>query len=856
MTKPLTSIFRLGPAGLVALTALVIPADSAALRCIPATLVTVPDDFPDLADAVTCADVGGRIEIDASSGWLPDSGDVISINRDVTIAGINGTPELPALEVAAGTSLTLEDVELTGDLDTTKDWIGGGQQPLATRLRADVATLSFNNVTMEGGDGAGIVAVNSDVTLTNLVATGFEDRAIYMVAAGMSARLLISLGEFTDNPGGALYVKETWDANGNAGSIDATLSGVAFADNVADEGADLYAYGVDALAIDACTFDSGTVLDRGGSLHLLEVGYANLITSSFVNTAASDGGAIYAELVSRLELDSLTFEGAAALGVGGAIYLQDTQTSGTNLSFIDGYAAQGAAIFAGAGQSSTSSALTLYGTVVDGALGYGGFPGGALAFVDVPATLSTTSIRNVEAESGSALYATGESVAITDLTLQGFSVSSGGGAIFLEHMSPRDRSSVVRAQVCDAVPTATDVGYGALLRADDAMVDLRNVAVQGVDGAGFSLIHLEESDLSMINNTFAENGVETMLLANNSTVEAVNNIVTGTPTIFETETPQDVVDGDYNLWWGFDEVAQGVGDMRLPGANDIDGEGPGFWSGFDPADCGTLPYLGGGSPAVDSGHPAILDPDYGPSDRGAFGGLDRVWTDLDQDGWPGGPDCDDLDAAVSPGAAEVWYDGVDQDCAGDDDFDADADSWTVDEDCDDADEATHPGAAEVWYDGVDQDCAGDNDFDADADGWDAQDHGGDDCDDGDPGVNPGAEELFGDAIDQDCDGSLGDIDLDGDSQASVAQGGSDCDDGDPTIYDGAPEIVGDGIDQDCDGADAAVKAGGGCASAPLSPTAALALLAAALLRRRRFREVDGIDASADQLAEEGRQAVG
>ena len=219
----------------------------------------------------------------------------------------------------------------------------------------------------------------------------------------------------------------------------------------------------------------------------------------------------------------------------------------------------------------------------------------------------------------------------------------------------------------------------------------------------------------------------------------------------------------------------------------------------------------------------------------------------------GGGDCNDGDATINPGAAEVCDGGIDNDCDGlSDNDDANVtgqDSWYVDADgdgfgasgstaqlsctpvaghvmndldCDDSNSAINPGATEVC-DLVDNDCDGVIDSadpsvanestwyaDDDGDGYGdpaesvvscfapAQHVGNDeDCDDTDEDINPDTEWY----LDSDGDGygaGAAVASCEAPTISHVRING-DCDDDDDEINPMATEICDGGVDNDCDG---------------------------------------------------------
>ena len=112
------------------------------------------------------------------------------------------------------------------------------------------------------------------------------------------------------------------------------------------------------------------------------------------------------------------------------------------------------------------------------------------------------------------------------------------------------------------------------------------------------------------------------------------------------------------------------------------------------------------------------------------------------------------------------------------DPDSDQDGFTTEDgDCDDEDATSYPGATEIPYDGIDQNCDGQDLTDVDLDTFDSDlVEGGTDCNDDDASIYLGAVEIPDDGIDQDCDGEdlvsedTGPVDTGGDTDSTDTGG--------------------------------------------------------------------------------------
>lgn len=126
-------------------------------------------------------------------------------------------------------------------------------------------------------------------------------------------------------------------------------------------------------------------------------------------------------------------------------------------------------------------------------------------------------------------------------------------------------------------------------------------------------------------------------------------------------------------------------------------------------------------------------------------------------------DCDGLVDVADNSAQEVlWYADVDGDGFGDPSVvlglncASPGTASIFPEDCNDQDPSINPFVPETWYDGIDSDCANDDDFDQDRDGYTDASYGGEDCDDTNPIVFPYQMDICPSGVDENCDGVIDD----------------------------------------------------------------------------------------------------
>lgn len=721
--------------------------------------------------------VGSTLELTDSSVWGNDS----------TLKG-------GGLQLRQGSDATLLRVEI---YENSSDDQGGGINIEDSDLSCQNCSITDN----QAGDSGGGVAVDGALS-SGVSFTGKNGKISGNSAVGA---------------GGGLYV---WDAKLTMGGelSDNTVSGSSA------RGAGLY-YGKNKLTLTDLNISGHEAVDGAGVF--VSSTATKVVVSGGTwsdNVASSDGGALYCG--TTLTLSDTIIEDNEATGAGAGIYVDSSATTIADATF------------------SRNSA---------------GKDGGGLKVYKALATVTGSTFSSNSAPVGAGYYhhannAGNSKATITTSRFDSNTGSTRGGGVSIEGASA---SKITFTTLVSNTPDGVDITGGnnpvlldltlrnnvgdGLVMSSTTGGRAERLKVQQNQGNGASLGSV--SNFVIYASVFDGNkDVGLQLLAPGKNLEVQNCDAVDNGTGVEVLSGEDITIlntiSAFNAGDGFSgsnntgtiAYSDAYGNGGKDFGNGWEGEGQitkdPQYTGYsdDGSATNNLLFLASASKCRDSGDPAIKDTDGSRSDMGSFGGPEALDKDSDNDGFkPSDGDCDESDASVYPGADETWYDGIDSNCDGADDFDRDGDGYRHESsgvaaskvDCNDRDKNIYPGAPETEGDGVDSDCDG-----GDGSGGDTGDTG----DTGEPIDDTGEPGWWTDA--------------DGDGYAP-SQG--DCNDNDAQVSPGTLEECDDGLDNDCDGdidaydANCSADAGcGGCSSKGGSPAPwSLLVLGLGLLFRRR-----------------------
>lgn len=767
--------------------------------------------YTTISDAVAAAASGDTISIDADtytedvtvdrnltivgagagSTVLLDGGFDIEGGRTVTISALTVDRSTWGSAIAArGARLTLSAVEVANAspgvyLDsgsivavTGSSFAGNGEAFYLDGATLDIDDSTFTSNSSSSYGGAmdcydAVVTIAGSTFSGNASGSGGD-----AIRIGADCTVSVTDSYFTGHSGSVIW-------NGHS----LTLDGVRF---VSNDGISVHGYEGAELDVTASLFDGN------GNTPIAVFGPLTVTDSTF---ASNEGGAIS------------HFEGACT--IRGNRFLENVET---------GYGS-------GALYISTDGAVEIDGNYF---AGNWGDIGGALAVFGGASTLSVTNnvaCANYAGEGGAFWlgYGSGSFTVTNNVLVE--NVAYEGGGIWYDGSTAT--SSFVNNTLLGNEATYYD-GGSAWLGTDFVWINdivAHTVAGDGVSGgsSSSSTATLQYGDWYL--NTTSDLGLGLALTPLDSTNITSDPLLTAwsadrdcTNDDFSLASGSPAIDAGDPSYTDPDGTRSDIGACGGPGADCSDADGDGVMVVIDcddadasvhpgaPEPCDGLDHdcdgLAGGGDFDGDGTVLCLDCD--DTNASIAPGADELC-----DGWDN--DCDGVVDEDGATWGTTWYEDADGDGYG----------WTTSRvtacecpsgytvlpnDCDDGDAGRNPGNEEIWYDGIDQDCRGGDDFDQDRDREQSDAHGGTDCDDLDPDVNTEAYDVPGDGIDSDCDGA----------DAIVPADTDEPEDAEDTDERAPRQPPGDDDPTKC-----------GCSAAPAPGGALLAVVALLMARRRR-----------------------
>ncbi|MFZ5476089.1 MAG: hypothetical protein ACOZNI_04885 [Myxococcota bacterium] len=216
-------------------------------------LVVGPED--DLCEALLDADTTSSLVVYLSGEHHDDCASLQLEGVDLTVQGADrATTTLPPIELQRSTFLAkdlwLPAGETPSLLDLGAELLGYDAVPVSLAASSSNVTLAHVDVT--GHAGAGIVALQGTLDLSDVAVTDFLDWAGLYVFAGTDDGTTLTVDEgsrFADDASGAIVLS----AEG-LGEIAASIADTTFERNRGYGGADVHALAVTTLGIERATF--------------------------------------------------------------------------------------------------------------------------------------------------------------------------------------------------------------------------------------------------------------------------------------------------------------------------------------------------------------------------------------------------------------------------------------------------------------------------------------------------------------------------------------------------------------------------------------------------------------------------
>lgn len=486
-------------------------------------------------------------------------------------------------------------------------------------------------------------------------------------------------------------------------------------------GGGIYLYGGDLRDRDSIWSDNTVFSGDGGAIQLEEAEVLDIDGSTFLQNNASgggNGGAIGMLDVDQVHIRRSLFDDNFAGNFGGALSVQEAEALLEGVDFIDNAAGRdGGAVFAryesylsfhradftGQKAGRDGGTLSFYigseAEIVDSEFSWSEAAGrgGTINIegdsdVDYRLKLERVNIHDsVAGSQGGAIMASG----ILELRLEQVQISraeagkeSFGGAVYAERVGEltcrNGRFTANTAAFGGAVYT------NGITTADEEWTN--NVFDSNEADFGGAICLVGGQGSRFWNNTLVGNEARQeagAFCAHNNPIDFRNNLVAWTVggAAFHLYGVSGQESVSFNDWWENEAGDVGGAWEYFPGDRNMNADPQLVHFEADDDPHNDQLQLVRGSPLIDMGDPFMVDPDGSRVDIGAFGGPGLFEEDRDGDGFPSSVDCNDNRARIYPGADEVNYDGIDQDCSGGEDQDLDDDGLVASElggpDCDD-----------------------------------------------------------------------------------------------------------------------------------------------------------------------------